>query len=235
MSEKTLSVMRREFKYSINYIQYMTITQKLYNILKEDKNNGQAGYVVRSLYFDSHANTDFYQKLSGSKNRKKIRLRLYSHDDPNVKLEIKRKFGDYQEKQTVIISRDDAQALIDLDYEVLRKYKSQTANSIYHIMKVNGLRPVVLIEYKRKAYIHPMNSIRITLDSEIRSSESNFDFFAEHPVLSLTDYFYQTVLEVKFNDFIYKWITDIFKPYNLERQSYSKYMISRGMYERYLG
>lgn len=235
MAEKTLSVIRKELKYSINYFEYTTLTQKLHNILLEDKNNGEGGYLVRSLYFDSYANTDFYQKLSGAMNRKKIRLRIYSHDDPNVKLEIKRKYADAQEKQTVIISREDAQSLIDLDYEVLRKYKSDTANTIYNILKVNHLIPIVLIEYKRKAFIHPMNNIRITLDSEVESSESNFDFFAKAPVLAPTDYYYQAILEVKFNEFIFKWITDVFKPYNLDQQSYSKYMLSRGIFERYMG
>ena len=33
----------------------------------------------------------------------------------------------------------------------------------------------------------------------------------------------------------FKYITDIFAPLDLERQSYSKYMIARGLFERYMG
>lgn len=235
MAAKTLSVMRNELKYSINYFEYTSITQKLFNVLLEDKNNGEGGYKVRSLYFDSYANTDFYAKLSGFEKRKKIRLRIYHHDDPNVKLEVKRKVGDLQEKKTLIISREDAQSLIDMNYEVLLNYESELANEIYNILRVNGLRPVVLIEYRRKAFIHPMNNIRITLDSEIKSNEVSFDFFAEDPVLAPTDYFYQAVLEIKYNNFIFGWISGIFESYNLERESFSKYMMSRGIFERYMG
>lgn len=235
MAEKTLSVVRKELKYPISYVQSLTLTQKLHNILIEDKNNQGPGYLVRSLYFDSYANTDFYQKLNGAINRKKIRLRIYRYDDPKVKLEIKRKFGDAQKKETVIISKEDAQSLINLDYDVLRKYESDTALTIYNILKTNHLRPVVLIEYQRKAFIHPMNNIRITIDQDIKSSESNFDFFTKDPVLAPTDQFNQNVLEIKYNDFLFKWISDIFKPYNLDQQSYSKYMMSRNVYERYMG
>ena len=235
MADKTLSVFRSELKYAINYFDYTTISQKLYNVMIEDKNNGEGGYLVRSLYFDSFANSDFYDKLSGLEKRKKIRLRTYRHDDPNVKLEIKRKMGDQQQKQTLIISRSDAQAMIDLDYDVLLKYESDIALMIYNILTVNAMRPMVLIEYRRKAFIHPMNNIRITLDSEIKSNEFNFDFFSENPVLAPTDVFYQTVLEIKYNNFLFKWLSDIFKSYNLERLSYSKYMVARGVFERTLG
>lgn len=235
MENKTLKVLRNELKYDINYFQYSSLSQKLYNVLKEDQNNGPGGYKVRSLYFDSYDNSDFYAKLSGLEKRKKIRLRIYGYDDPNVKLEIKRKVGDLQEKKSVIISREDAQALIDMNYEVLLEYESDVAHSIYYILKAGGLRPVVLIEYRRKAFIHPMNNIRITLDSEIKSNESNFDFFAKAPVLAPTNHFYQAVLEIKYNDFIFGWLSNVFKPYHLERESISKYMMSRGIFERYLG
>lgn len=234
MAEKTLEVMRREMKYPISYFDYVELSQRLYNILKEDKNNGQGGYLVRSLYFDSHSNSDFYEKLVGVEDRKKIRLRIYRHDEPRVKLEIKRKYGDSQIKRTISISREDAQGLIDQDYDVLLKYDSDVARTIYNIMKVNRLRPVVLIEYRRKAFIHPMNEIRLTLDTEIRSNEFNFDFFAKDPVLVPTEDYFTGILEVKFNGFIFKWITDILKDFNLDRQSYSKYMVSRGIFEKYM-
>lgn len=232
---KTLKVKRKELKHHISKFQYTSLAANLSHILVEDKNNKEAGYKVRSLYFDTYANTDYYQKLAGSKNRKKIRLRIYNHDDKMVKLEIKRKYNDSQEKQTVVISREDAQALIDLNYDVLLKYKSDTAMTIYNIMKTNHLRPVVLIEYRRKAFIHKMNNIRITLDSDIRANESKFDFFEKDPVLMPTSFYYEAVLEVKFNNFIYKWITDVFKQYDLERQSFSKYNSSRKLFESYMG
>ncbi len=235
MADKTLRVSRVELKHHINYFQYVSLSHKLANILVEDKHNGDRGYAIRSLYFDDLANTDFYAKLAGIENRKKIRLRVYSPKDQKAKLEIKRKFGDSQEKKTVLIEKADAEELIKLNYEVLRKYDSETASSIYHIMKMNQLRPVVLIEYRRKAYLHQMNNIRVTLDNDIRSNEHDFGLFDESVVMVPTDDHDTNVLEVKYNNFIFKYITDIFAPLDLERQSYSKYMIARGLFERYMG
>lgn len=235
MADKTLRVSRVELKHHINYFQYLSLSHKLANVLVADKHNGVRGYTIRSLYFDDFGNSDFYEKLAGIENRKKIRLRVYSPNDKQAKLEIKRKFGDSQEKKTVLKDKADAEELIKQNYEVLRKYDSETAQSIYHIMKLNRLRPVVLIEYRRKAFIHQMNNIRVTLDNDIRSNEVNFGLFDEKVVMIPTDDYDTNILEVKYNNFIFKYITDIFSPLDLERQSYSKYMVSRGIFERYMG
>ena len=223
--EKTLAVSRYELKYPINFAQYASLSNILKNVLLEDKNNGQYGYPIRSLYFDSYDESDFYEKLNGQENRKKIRLRTYSPESPVVKLEIKRKIGASQEKKTIIISKEDAVELINLNYDVLLKYESETASMLYNIMKYNQLRPVVLIEYTRKAFIHPMNNIRITLDINI---------FDSSVVLIPVENYFTTILEVKYNNFIFKWLTDLIAPYELNQESYSKYMVSRGIFERYM-
>ena len=234
MADKTLAVSRHELKYPINFAQYASLDNTLKNVLIQDKHNGLYGYQVRSLYFDSYENTDFYEKLSGLENRKKIRLRTYSPEAPLVKLEIKIKRNTSQEKQSVIISKEDAEELINLNYDVLKKYESEAAAMIYRIMKFNYLRPVVLIEYTRKAFIHPMNDIRLTLDSDIKSSETDFNIFSKDPILAPVEEYYTALLEVKYNKFIFKWLADLIKPYNVNQESYSKYMVSRGLFDRYM-
>lgn len=235
MADKTLSVSRVELKHHINYFQYMTLSQRLSNVITPDKHNGDRGYIIRSLYFDDYSDGDFYDKLAGLENRKKIRLRCYSVHDKKVKLEFKKKYGDSQKKDSILIDREDAKELIKCNYEVLRKYDSETAEAMYNVMKINRSRPVVLIEYRRKAFIHPMNNIRITLDNDIRSNEFDFNIFDENVVMIPTDDFDTNILEVKYNNFIFKYITDLFSSLDLERQSYSKYMVSRGIFERYMG
>lgn len=231
----SLEVSRHEIKYLLNPVQYVRLAQALKNVMVEDKHNGASGYLIRSLYFDSYANTDFYQKLSGDEDRKKIRLRTYDAASPKVKLEIKRKFGDDQIKKSAIISKEDAQKLIAGDYDVLLGYENKTARMIYEVMRINHVRPVVLIEYRRKAYIHPTNNIRITLDTEIRSSETFFDMFDPEPVLGVAEEFAFALCEVKYDAFLMRWLSDLLADYGLTRSAYSKYLISRGMMERYLG
>lgn len=233
-SKTTLNVSRKEMKYLINTAQFGYISNVFNDVLIPDKNNGAFGYKIRSLYFDTPFNKDFYERVDGLENRKKIRLRTYDVNSPNVKLEIKRKFGSSQRKDSLIISRDDAQKLIECDYEVLLKYDNKVANTIYNIMKIDYYRPVVLIEYRRKAFLHSTNDIRITLDFEISSNEIQLDFFNEDAVLyPLFDYDTK-VLEVKYNKFLYRWISDILANCDVLQQSVSKYSLSRGFFENYM-
>lgn len=157
----------------------------------------------------------------------KIRLRTYDLNDNEVKLEIKRKEGINQVKESVWIQKEDAKELVVGNYSVLLKYNSQTAETIYNIMTLGQYRPVVMVDYYRKAYYHRENNIRITLDRDIRSSESNFDMFNKS--IMLTPVFDEgfSVLEVKYNSVILRWIKDALNGINLSKQSISKYCSSR--------
>ena len=172
--------------------------------------------------------------MDGLEDRKKIRLRIYTPHDKKVKLEIKRKYNNNQIKSSVVISRQDAEALIKLDYDVLDKYKSKAAAMIKNIMKTNHLIPVVLIEYKRFAFMHDMNNIRITIDSEIKSSESDFNLFSENILFNPIDSFQSNLIEVKFDGYLLLWIKQILALHDLDRISFSKYTSSRFLFENYL-
>ncbi|MGL4876117.1 MAG: polyphosphate polymerase domain-containing protein [Clostridium sp.] len=229
-----LIVTRKELKYAISDVEYFKYVKLLSVLLTPDKSNGDIGYNVRSLYFDGYSNDDYYAKIDGIEVRKKIRLRVYGPNDEKVKLELKKKIGVDQTKETIIISREDAKALIDLEYSVLLKYEEKTARTIYNIMTIGGYRPKVLVEYKRRAYIHTENRIRITLDSDIRKSEFEFDLFDEDVYLEPTFGQYDAVLEVKFDGELFKWIAELLKGNDCIYESISKYSNSRGFFENYL-
>ncbi|MGL4850619.1 MAG: polyphosphate polymerase domain-containing protein [Clostridium sp.] len=229
-----LIVTRKELKYAISDVEYFKYVNLLSVLLTPDKSNGEVGYNVRSLYFDGYNNDDYYAKMDGIEVRKKIRLRVYNPKDEKVKLELKKKIGVNQTKETITITREDAKALIDLDYSVLLKYEEKTARTIYNIMTIGGYRPKVLVEYKRRAYIHTENRIRITLDSEIRKSEFEFDLFDEDVYLAPTFNQYDAVLEVKFDGELFKWITDLLKGNDCIYESISKYSNSREFFDNYL-
>jgi hypothetical protein len=218
----------------INIAQLSNLTRILKNVLLEDENNIIGGYQIRSLYFDSYAETDFHEKMAGIENRKKIRLRIYGYGDTKVKLEIKRKFGGEHVKKTAYIARADAERLIDCDYEALRKYDNKTIRMIYEIMRVNHVRPVALVEYRRMAFIHPTNNVRVTLDSDIRSNETYFGLFDENPALAPVEEFAFALVEVKYDTFIMRWIVELLAQYDLVHGSYSKYSSSRRLLENYL-
>ncbi len=231
MAETTLSVFRNEKKYLVPYIHAVSIRGKLDEILARDEHSETAGYMVRSLYFDSVNNIDYKTKLAGVQRRKKIRIRSYSQEAFKCKLEMKEKDGDLQHKVSLWIDREDVHELSKLNYSALMKYfdQSQDAVLIYTTMVMGGYRPVVLVEYDRIAYTYPVYNTRITLDMNLRSSESNLDLFSDRPVytaLMKED----VVLEVKYNQRLVRFVSDILRQYHLAQSSVSKYCLGRKIF-----
>ena len=54
-----------------------------------------------------------------------------------------------------MISREDAQRLLQRDYSALLHYDSDTARYAYDLMTTRLYRPVSLVEYDRRAFTHP--------------------------------------------------------------------------------
>lgn len=227
-------VNRRELKYPIGEVDYHRVNELFKSILTPDENNGKFGYKIRSLYFDSINNNDYYAKLGGEEVRKKIRLRIYNTKDTFVKLEIKRKINISQIKETVIITKEDAISLINKDYSVLLKYDNDIAKAAYNIMTMGQYQPVVLIDYNRIAYIHSENNIRVTLDSDIRSNEFDFNMFSDDVIMTPVFDYYNALLEVKFDRELFCWISQALVGLDTTNYSISKYCTGRRFYENYM-
>ena len=221
-------VFREEKKFLITVEEFLRKSHQLEQVLLQDAHNGTHGYMIRSLYFDTVYDTDYFEKLNGTENRRKIRLRIYSPDDAVAKLEMKQKQGSKQLKRSLVISKEDSTELIEGRYEVLLKYeKEEFSSEIYAFMKTRCYRPCTIVEYDRKAYIAKENNIRITFDSNIRASESNFDIFSNKlnlvPVMDL----HNVVMEVKFNGFLLSYIKDMLSDTDSSEISVSKYYLAR--------
>lgn len=224
-------VYRHELKYYIGYSDYKYLKEKFKNIMEVDYNakiNNQ--YWIRSLYFDTIRNSDYYDKTMGTEKRKKIRLRIYSVNQEKVKIEIKNKFGQYMLKETDIIYRKDAYELIKGNRAVLLKYNTQVCNKVYYLMSMDYYRPSIIVDYEREAFFYPIENIRITFDKNIRSSIGDFDIFNEN--LHMTPIFHEPtmVLEVKYNRVLPIWIKRSLSNCNGANSSISKYCISRQAY-----
>lgn len=227
-------VYRREIKYALSDVDYLRYVNIFSNVLTPDKNNKDGGYTIRSLYFDSIEDCDYVSKMDGDEIRKKIRLRIYNPNDKTAKLEIKRKLNVNQIKETATISREDAISLINKDYSVLLKYDNNTTRTAYNIMTIGQYVPVVLIDYNRRAFMHKENDIRLTLDSNIRASETQFNMFDENLLLTPVFDRYDGLLEIKYNGELFKWIRDVINGLDVTNQSLSKYCSSRKFFEEYI-
>ena len=94
------------------------------------------GYIIKSLYFDSLYNRDFFDKECGIEKRRKIRLRVYDSNQDFAMLEMKQKDGANQLKRSMKISKKDAEELINGNYSVLLNYKEDFASeeAMSHIL-----------------------------------------------------------------------------------------------------
>ena len=60
-----ISIVRTEKKYGITWGQKNALLHRLEPVIKVDQYSGTKGYMVRSLYFDSIYDNDYFDKISG--------------------------------------------------------------------------------------------------------------------------------------------------------------------------
>ncbi len=230
IQQSSIKVYRNELKYYISYNDYLNLRNILRNTINGDKNGNEDNeYFIRSLYFDTPFNDDYYNKMIGIMNRKKIRLRVYSIEQEKVKLEIKNKYSQYMLKETSLIDREDTIELIRGNREVLLKY-DDVCRRVYYFMSKDYYRPSVVIDYEREAYTYPLENIRITFDKNIRSNGVDFDIFNENLSMSRVLDGPSMVLEVKYNRILPKWIRDILSTIRGDKASISKYCLGRELF-----
>lgn len=220
-------VLRQEKKFLINIADAKFFAHRLSGIMREDSHNGADGYMIRSLYFDTKGDSDYFEKVAGVEVRKKIRLRIYDPKADFAMLEMKQKQGEQQLKRSLRLTKDDALKMIDGNYTPLLSYREKFAAECFGIMNARLYRPRTIVEYNRKAFILDMNSTRVTFDSRIVATETSFDIFDEKlnmfPVLDL----YDAVMEVKYNGFLMSYVKQLINDVNKSELSVSKYILAR--------
>lgn len=207
--------LRYEHKYLLDYETYLKIKDRLNKVLKLDDNSvGGKGYHIRSLYFDDIYDGALFDKSAGVSTRKKYRIRIYNYSENVIKLEIKRKFQDYTKIYT-----GDVSDFIDRDNEVMTNYYLQIRNNI--------LKPKVIVDYYREAYVLPYNQIRITFDMNLSAAKPQYNIFTDDVYSKHLDDEYSRIIEVKYNNFLPDFVKKLFEPFPMTRLSVSKYVLCR--------
>lgn len=220
-----MKVARTEDKYIISYSDYIYLKNLLEPFAELDRGKE---YWIRSLYFDSIDDKDYFAKVNGDEKHKKIRLRIYSLDDKKVKLELKKKINKFSEKDSTIITRDHAEALIEGDFCVLNQYDTEGSRFVYAESKSSILLPVTMIDYDREAYCLPAFDTRITFDRRVRTSLSEKLFSKEENFFPLMED-NLVILEVKYNSFLPQYVKEMISSVALNQVSVSKYIMARQM------
>lgn len=220
-------VLRFERKFLLPLEVYYRMRGRVERLLPKDAHTGQDGYLIRSLYFDTPRDADYFDKLDGVELRRKLRLRLYSPTDGFAFLEMKQKQGAYQLKRSLRLSRADVQSLIRGEYAPLLAYPGSFAAECYALLNLHGYRPKTIVEYRREAYTAPENETRLTFDRDIRATECCPDLF--DPALNLCPVMDQAlvVLEVKYNGFLAEYVRELADECQRLQTSASKYCMGR--------
>ena len=219
---------RHELKYFINPAEMEALRQRLRGALSMDEHCvGGRPYAIRSLYFDDVDDSAFYDKQAGVMHRDKYRIRIYNLSDKLIFLERKRKMGDLIQKSSVQITRRLCDQLVAGNPAGLYKAQNPLLQDMYVQMRTKLLRPRVLVDYEREAYIHPAEDVRITFDMTLRSGLVSRDLFNPHvPTVCPHDRNVE-ILEVKFNNYLPEYINALLYGVEAERSAVSKYILCR--------
>ena len=219
---------RHELKYFINPAELEALRQRLRGALSMDEHCvGGRPYLIRSLYFDDIEDSAFYDKQSGVMHRDKYRIRIYNHSDKAIFLERKRKMGDLIQKSSVQITRRLCDQLVEGNPTGLHRSQSPLLQDVYVQMRTRLLRPKVIVDYAREAYLHPAEEVRITFDMSLRTGLHSVDLFNPNlPTVCPHDRNVE-ILEVKFNNYLPGYISALLYGVEAERSAVSKYILCR--------
>lgn len=220
-------VERFESKYRINHMDEELIRKRLNRYIRPDAYSGSSGYLVRSVYFDTIFNKDFYDREQSLTYRGHIRLRTYPENPGHVSLEYKQKNGVTIRKRILDVSREQAERLLQADYSFLAQHKEPFGRLMYRILTMETYRPAVMIEYRRMAYARKENGIRITFDRFIRACESNMDLFGSGSGMAPVGPQGQVIMELKYTDFFMSDLKAAIGPKLLRQEAAGKYQRSR--------
>lgn len=217
---------RHELKYRISFYQYLELRSVIAAIMQRDENTvDAAGYNIRSLYFDDIYHSAYNEKEDGIGVRKKYRVRIYNYSDKSIKLECKHKNDTYIFKEALSLVSQEYEQLMQQRIGFLLDNAAPLAKEFYIDYRCNVLRPTVIVDYEREAYIDTVGSVRITFDKDIKSGYSSSDIFNKNIPLYSVFEDDSMILEVKFTKILPEKIKKLFTVKNYTRISASKFML----------
>ena len=227
MSHTIIEAFRREMKYVVPISEFYRIRPMLEACLSPDPHSKLEGYDVRSLYFDSYLDGDLFDVLDGLYNKQKIRLRVYPPKFDTAKLEFKCKSGVNGLKRSLTLTRREAEELTLGRYDLLSFQEEDLAKELYGRMKKDCYQPRVVVNYKRIAFWHALNEIRVTFDYQVAASLDPKALFWDgapfEPVMRPGI----GVLEIKYNGFLPTFVKTAVSKVNMLPMANSKYVGAR--------
>lgn len=223
-----LAGFRHEIKLLLTYADYKAFKPVLAGLLPLDPNTGERGeYFIRSLYLDDVNDTSYLEKMAGVADRKKYRIRIYNCEDKVIKLECKEKRGDRIRKRSVSVTRECADAMCAGDFSLLRDIDNPLAQEVFGLSRKMGLKPCVVVDYDREAYLHPVSNVRLTFDKALHGGVESADIFDPSLVTLPVFKDNSVIFEVKYDDVLPKFLQQVVSSTHGSKLALSKFTLCR--------
>lgn len=218
---------RHEIKIAINDADAAALRQRLRLVARYDEHAPEGGYLVRSLYFDTLRDLALREKLDSVNNREKFRIRCYDRDFSYIQLEKKSKSNGLGEKAKARVTEDEVKALLDGDIAWMNDPSRPVVVELLSKMRSQGLRPKVVVEYRREPFVYRPGNVRVTIDSDVRTGVGSLAFLDPAMPLVPIPGEQRGVLEVKWDAFLPDIIRDAVQLNGRRPAAFSKYAAAR--------
>lgn len=178
---------RHEWKHEINQADLLALRQRLRAIATPDPHTIDGKYMIRSLYFDNAADKALREKLDGVSRREKFRIRYYNGDTSVIRLEKKSKLGNLGKKQIANLTPVQAKAIADGNLDWMQENTDALISELYTKMRIQGLRPKIIVDYTREPFIFGPGNVRVTLEYNIRTGFQCTDFLSPECITILRE------------------------------------------------
>jgi hypothetical protein len=236
-SGAALSAIRRFNRFELKYLADRSLIDgfraELPAKLDRDPYGVDGFYPVWSTYYDTRGLRFYWEKIDGEKFRRKLRIRHYGMPDDMsdatpVWVEIKQRVNRVTQKRRTRLRYADALRLCAGHQPAIYDTGDEaTIEEILVLTAQNHLVPTTAVGYVREAYLgrDEESGLRVTIDSRIRGRDRDLDLrlsaenrFIVPPHLS--------VVEVKVNERVPYWLTELIARHNVNLIRVSKYVQS---------
>ncbi len=199
-------------------------------LLPDEHGNNYGRYSITNLYYDSPDYRCYWEKEYGLKFRRKLRIRRYETgevmtEETPVFVEIKQRIDRATQKRRAVLPYGEALRLCnDRQFPEYAPEDEATVEEIFAFVWQYNLIPARIVRYDRQALIGTEYDIglRVTFDTALSFQAHKLHLHedaSDLPMLPPN----QVVMEIKVNERIPNWLTDMIAAHNLQMERVSKY------------
>ena len=221
--ERTL---RHEYKFPATTAQCEVLRERFSAVMTPDTHGDNGCYRVTSVYLDDVYRSAYNDKLIGADTRKKYRIRTYDLSEKLLHFECKYKDRDMTSKRGIWISPGQYHSILKGDYSFVwsGEYEGTILEDASYSNALALLRPSVIVDYNRQAFINPEGNVRFTIDSGFKAGAFSDDMLSVD-IGSMAVEDFTAVIEIKYDDYLPSYLEELLGGIELKQESVSKFLL----------